>query len=323
MILPRLRFLPWFAAFALAMNPAPAEVVDGVAAVVNDDIITFSDVKGMVGQTEDSLAKAYPIGSPDLADKIREARKAALEQLIERRLIIQQFVGRGGKVPDNVVEEDIQSIIDEQYGRDRSVFIRTLEALGMNLETFKERVREKIIVRYMQQHEVSNEIIVSPYKIEKFYREHMDEFKEGEKVKLRMLYIKKGDDPDEVVGARSLVQEILLKLSTGSDFASLAAVYSEGAEKKQGGDLGFIAREELRAELRDAAFSLKAGQVSKVIETKDGFYILMAEEKKIAKVTTLEEARDIIEGLLIRQDRERLQKRWIASLKRKAYIRMY
>lgn len=318
-----LRLLPWLAVLALAAAPAFAEVVDGVAAVVNDDIITFSDVKGMVGQTEESLAKAYPIGSPELADKIREARKAALEQLIERRLIIQQFNGRGGKVPDSVVEEDIQSTIDEQYGRDRGVFIRTLEALGMNLETFKERVREKIIVRYMQQHEVSNEIIISPYKIEKFYREHMDDFKEGEKIKLRMLYIKKGGDADEISGARSLAQEILLKLSTGSDFASLAAVYSEGAEKNQGGDLGFVGRDTLREELRDVAFSLKAGQVSKVIETKDGFYILMVEEKKQAKVTTLEEGRDVIEGLLIRQERERLQKRWVATLKRKAYIRMY
>lgn len=318
-----LRFLSWLAALAFAVAAPSAEVVDGVAAVVNEDIITFSDVKDLMGRTEESLAKAYPRGSPELAEKIREARKAALDQLIERRLIIQQFNGRGGKVPDSVIEEDIQSIIDEQYGRDRGVFIRTLEALGMNLETFKERVREKIIVRYMQQHEVSNEIMISPFKIEKFYREHINEFKEGERIKLRMLYIKKGEDRDEVAGARSLAQEILLKLSTGADFASLAAVYSEGAEKSQGGDLGFIGREDLREELRDPAFSLKPGQVSKVIETSDGFYILMVEEKKEAKVTTIEEARDTIEGLLIRQERERLQKRWIASLKRKAYIRLY
>ncbi len=299
------------------------EVVDGVAAVVNDDIITFTDVKNVVGQTEDSLRKTYPPGDPELANKLREARKAALDQLIERRLIIQQFNTRGGKVPDNVVEEDIQNIIDEQYGRDRSVFIKTIEALGMNLETFKERVREKIIVRYMQQHEVSNEILISPYKIEKYYREHPEEFHEGEKVSLRMLYIKKGHEADDVEGARSLAQEILVKLSTGSDFADMAAVYSEGGEKKQGGDLGFIGRDALREELRDVAFSLNSGQISKVIATKDGFYILKVGEKKPDKVTTIEEARDLIERLLIQQERERLQKRWLQSLKRKAYIRMY
>ncbi|MCC7518412.1 MAG: peptidyl-prolyl cis-trans isomerase [Verrucomicrobiae bacterium] len=322
MIPQAFRLLPWFAAVVLVAASATAEVVDGVAAVVNEDIITFSDVKDMVGQSEESLAKAL-VGSPELPEKIREARKAALDQLIERRLIIQQFNARGGKVPDSVIEEDIQSIIDEQYGRDRGVFIRTLEALGMNLETFKERVKEKIIVRYMQNHEVSNEILISPYKIEKYYREHLDAFKEGEKIKLRMLYIKKSDDPEEIAGARSLAQEILLKLSTGSDFASLAAVYSEGSEKSRGGDLGFIGRSELDKELQDAAFSLKPGQISKVIETKDNLYILMVEEKISAKVTSLEEARDTIEGLLVRQERERLQKRWIASLKRKAYIRTY
>ncbi len=155
-------------------------------------------------------------------------------------------------MPDNLIEEEIEQTIEEQYGRDRSVFIKTLEALGLNLETYKERIREKIIVRYMQQSEVSNEIIISPYKIEKYYADHPDEFHEGEKVKVRMIYIKKGDTPEEAAGAKSLIQEILLKLTTG-----------------------------------------------------------------------LEESRDLIERLLISEERSRLQKRWLASLRQKAYIRMY
>ncbi|MBI4026097.1 MAG: peptidylprolyl isomerase [Verrucomicrobia bacterium] len=301
---------------------AKSDLVDGIAAVVNGDIITFTDVKNMVSQTEDALRKTY-MNDPVLVDKLKDARKDALEQLIERRLIIQQFQARGGKVPDEIVEEDIRSIIDEQYGRDRSVFIKTLEALGLNLETYKERVRDKIIVRYMQQHEVSNEIIISPYKIEKYYTENTEEFKEGEKVKLRMLFIKKGPSPEETDGARSLAQEILIKLSTGSEFASLAVVYSDSPEGKNGGLLGMVNRDALREELRDVAFSLNQGQISKVIETKDGFYILQVEEKKPSKVMTLDEARDMIEQKLIQQEREQLQKRWLQSLKRKAYIRMY
>jgi len=248
-----------------------ADLVDGIAAVVNQDIITFTDLKNMVGQTEDSLRKAYPPDDPQLAEKITQARKEALDQLIERRLIIQQFNTKGGKVPDNLIEEEIDQTIEEQYGRDRSVFIKTLEALGLNLETYKERIREKIIVRYMQQSEISNEIIISPYKIEKYYADHPDEFHEGEKVKVRMIYIKKGDTPEEAAGAKSLIQEILLKLTTGSEFASLASVYSEGSEKEQGGDLGFVGRDSLRKELADAAFALDAGQLSRVIETNDGF----------------------------------------------------
>src|SRR5438477_2550296 len=105
-----------------------------------------------------------------------------------------------------MIDEEIDLIIEDQYGRDRSVFIKTLEALGLNLETYKERIRDKIIVRYMQQTEISNEIIISPYKIEKYYEEHPDEFHEGEKVKLRVIYIKKGATDEEAAGAKSLVQ---------------------------------------------------------------------------------------------------------------------
>ena len=178
------------------------ELLDGIAAVVNDDIITFSDVKNMVGQTEDALKKAYPPTDPTLLEKLRETRREALDQLIERRLIIQQFNGRGGKVPDAMIEEEIQSVIDEQYDRDRSLFIKTLEALGLNLEAFKERIRNKIIVRYMQNNEVNNEVIISPYKIEKYYAEHPEEFKEGERSGCGDLH-QKGKSKEEADGAQS------------------------------------------------------------------------------------------------------------------------
>jgi parvulin-like peptidyl-prolyl isomerase len=84
-----------------------------------------------------------------------------------------------------------------------------------------------------------------------------------------------------------------------------------------------VGRDSLRKELADVVFAMNAGQMSKVVETADGFYIVRVDEKKPEKVTTMDEARDIIERLLMQQNREKLQRRWIQSLKRKAYIRMY
>jgi peptidyl-prolyl cis-trans isomerase SurA len=301
-----------------------AELVDGIAAVVNDKIITFTDLRNMLGPTEETLRKSYSPNDPLLMDRIKSARQEALDQLIERQLILQQFNERGGKIPDNYIEEEIKNVIQEQYGGDRSIFIKTIEALGMNLEAYKERMRDKIIVRYMQNHEIGNDnILISPYKIEKYYKEHQEEFKEGAMVKLRMVYIKKGDKQEEVEGARSLAQELLLKLTTGSDFKSIASVYSEGSEKNKGGELGFVAKETLREELREPAFSLMQDQISPVIETKDGFYILQVQEKKPVKIISTVEAREIIEQKLIRQEREQLQKKWVQALRRKAYIRLY
>jgi len=305
----------------LALLPGTwAQLKDGIAALVNDDVITFSDVQNALGNTEQELSQSYR--GNELIEKIRDARKDALEQLIERRLIIQDFRKRGGVIPEEIIEDEIRVIIDEHYGRDRAVFIKTLEALGMSLETFKDRISDKVIVRYMQSKEISGEqIFVSPYKIEQYYKEHVQDFSEGEKVKLRMIYIKKvaGEEKDQ----KKMAQEILTKLNTGTDFATLASIYSEDSKNDEGGDYGFIGRDTLRKELTDVAFNLKIGHFSPVVETDDGFYIMQVVEKKDSKVTSLSDARDLIERLLMTEERKRLQEDWIRKLKRRAYIRTY
>jgi parvulin-like peptidyl-prolyl isomerase len=308
---------------SLALLPsfgARAQLRDGIAALVNDDVITFSDVQNSLGDTEQELAQSYR--GDELQDKIRDTRKDALDQLIERRLIIQDFKKRGGAIPQNVVEDEIQVIIDEHYGKDRSLFIKTLEALGLSLETFKDRISDKVIVRYMQAKEVSSEqIIISPYKIEQYYKNHIKDFSEGEKVKLLMIYIKKvtGEEKDQ----KKMAHEILSKLNTGGDFATLASIYSEDSKNDEGGDYGFIGRDTLRKELTDVAFNMKVGHTSPVIETDDGFYIMQVLEKKDEKISSLADARDLIERLLITEEKKRLQDEWIKRLRRRAYIRTY
>lgn len=309
--------------FIFAVLGVKAELVDGIAAVVNEDIITYTDVKNLIGNRIESLKKMYSSNDPKLIEQIEQTQKEALEELIERRLIIQEFNTKGGHIPENYLEEDIQRIIDEQYGRDRSVFIKTIEAHGLNLEAYKDQIRDKLIVGYMRRSEIGDEIIISPYKIEKFYQDHLKDFKEGEKVKLRMIYVKKTGDEAEVKGSHDLVKELLLKLTTGSDFSSLATVYSEGVERKDGGDMGFVSKKDLREEIREQAFKMDLGQISPIIETSDAFYILKVDEKKSASTATLEEAREVIERLLIQEEKERLSKRWLQSLKRRAYIKMH
>jgi peptidyl-prolyl cis-trans isomerase SurA len=314
----------WVAGLCLvAALGVKAELVDGIAAVVNEDIITYTDVKNLIGNRIDSLKKMYSSGDPKLLEQIQQTQKEALDELVERRLIIQEFNTKGGHIPETYLEEEIQRIIDEQYGRDRSVFIKTLEAHGLNLEAYKDQIRDKLIVGYMRRSEIGDEIIISPYKIEKFYQDHLKDFKEGEKVKLHIIYVRKGDTEDEIKDNRATATEILLKLTTGSDFGMMASVYSEGAEKKQNGDMGFVDKSTLREELREPAFKLEAGQLSPLIETKDGFYILRVDEKKAATTATLEEARELVERLLVQEEKERLSKRWLQSLRRSAYIKMY
>ena len=138
-----------------------AEIIAGVAAIVNNDVITISQVRELVGARERALREGYQ--GPDLADRIKEMRLAALKDLVDRQLIIQEFQKmqeKGANIPDHVIDDRIQGIIRQEFGGDRAAFIRTLQAQGYTLTRFKEIEKEKIIVQAMRQAKLNDNFVV-------------------------------------------------------------------------------------------------------------------------------------------------------------------
>ena len=380
-----------FAVLAVAMlvftgaSPA-AEIVDGVAAIVNDKVITYSQVRGFVQPVAQQLRRNF--SGQDLVDQVRKAEMDALNQLIERALIIQEFNEKGYKIPETTIEQQINDIISSDYGGNRAAFVKTLEAENLTLSQYRDQVRERVIIQAMRGHKTQQTIVVSPYKMEKYYSENLDQYKVGEQIKLRMIFIKRGEPvpatsvaeqspptssnqlsqtnsettaatstttvltaseaattngtttafatetntpmvakepatPAPVDLQRRLADEILAKLNAGDSFESMARVYSEGKEAKEGGDWGWIGKDVLRKELNEIAFSLKAGQHSSVIETAEGYYILQVEDVKTAHTVALAEVRDDIEKILLQQQRARMQEEWVKDLRAKAYIHLF
>jgi parvulin-like peptidyl-prolyl isomerase len=113
------------------------------------------------------------------------------------------------------------------------------------------------------------------------------------------------------------------KLDQKVPFDELARVYSHGSQAQEGGDWGWVQRPTLREELRNVAFSLDAGQHSRVIETASAVYVMMVEEKKIAYTKSLSETRDEIEAILKAEETKRLRKQWIDQLKKTSFIRFF
>jgi len=306
-------------------------VVDGVAAVVNNKVITFSQVRKEVDPTEAQYRQLY--SGMELVEKVKEARLSALKALIERELIIQEFSTAGYFIPDNVVEDRMKKIVDDQFGGDRATLIRTLQAQGVSIANFKEDLRNKIIVQAMRQRNVSSAVLVSPYQIEQYYQDNVRQFVRADEIKLRDIFLRNGlfkekrtdksGKETEVDPQRLIIEEILKKIRTGSDFASLARGYSEGSQKNEGGDLGWVSESSLRPELAKVAFKLRPGQNSGVVQTEDGYHILLVEEVKKATVMPLGDVRDRIESTLLQQERERLQQEWLDSLRSKAFIKMF
>jgi parvulin-like peptidyl-prolyl isomerase len=366
-----MRILAWILLSVAALClPASAEraLRNGIAAIVNDSIITYQEVEDNTAQFIDLLRRTY-YNQPDVfQQKAFETHSDALEQLVETQLILYDFKNAGGKVPESLINDELKRIIQEKFG-DRVRFINTLKAQGVTLESFKQRLQDKKVVQYMTEKNIRGAVLISPQKIERYYATNLTHFKLGDQVKLRMIVLNR---PSTALAEdiRHLAEEILIKINEGASFSEMAAVYSEGSQRREGGDWGWVEASVLNKGLADVAFALKPGQNSGVIALaredndtywiyqydKNGqvtsgrkytdkgglveekkfesaanatllqprdFYLMLVEDKRIARTKALPEVRDEIEKTLVVQERSRLHKKWIERLKAKSFVRYF
>jgi peptidyl-prolyl cis-trans isomerase SurA len=303
-----------------AQNVEP-EVVDGVAAVVNGDVITYSQVRSLVGPREKLLRAQY--SGEELVKRIKEAREAALQDLIDRQLIIQAFKKENFQVPDHFIEDRMHDIIRTDFGGDRNTFIKTLEAQNYTMGEFKKMETEKMIVQAMRARNIKFDLIASPVKVEEYYKTHRDEFTSKEQIKLRLIMVPSHASDGEAAAQRAMAEEIFTKLVNGAEFERMAQLYSEDSTRENGGDWGWVERKTLAGPLEKAAFALEPGKISNIIEFSGNYYILKVEDKHGGETRSLEQARTDIEKKLMHDEAQRLQERWIASLRSKAYIKTF
>lgn len=298
-------------------------LVDGVAAVVNSNVITFGQVRELLMFRQRSLAEMYE--GAELQEKMKESQDAALKDLVDRQLIIDYFNSEGFKIPPYVVEDRISTIIREEFGGDRQAFVRTLRAQGFSLGRFREIERDKIIVQAMRQRAVRSDFVVSPDKIAEYYRKNIAQYSTPAEIKLGMIVLRPefdgSDNPVET--KRAMAAEIREKLAAGADFAGMAQMYSDDSTADFGGDWGWIDDRTLTGSLNEIAFKLEPGTLSEVVQVGDTFYIMLVEAKKPAVLQPLSEVRDEIAQKLIEEERIRMQDRWIDTLREKAYVKIY
>ena len=303
---------------ALAAEP---EVIDGVAAVVNDDVITFSQVRVLSAPKERLLRSQYQ--GQELVVKVKEARAAALKDLIDRQLIIQAFKKESYQIPDFFLNQRVHEIINENFGGDRNTFIKTLQAQNYTLGEFKKLETDKMVVQAMRQKNVNErlrKIVVSPNKIQDYYQKHRDEFTSKEQIKLRMIMVPARTDQ---TSQKAMAEEILGELVKGAEFERMAQIYSEDSTRDLGGDWGWVDRGTLAPPLEKIAFNLHAGKISNIIELSGNYYILKVEDKRGGVTRSFAEAREEIEKKLLQDEAQAIQEQWLASLRQKAFIKTF
>jgi len=304
---------------AAGLRPAHAGLVNAIQAVVHDTVITRQDVQEMTLPAVKELERQYRGQNDVINKKLAKAEQDNLEQLTERQLILHEFQTAGYSLPESLLDEMVQERIRSRYG-DRRTMAKTLQSEGVTIDKFRERLREQFIVEAMRSKNISQEIIISPQKIENFYAAHHEDFKMDDQVKLRIMVIGRTTDPNGPQPAR-MAEEILIKLKEGAPFDELSALYSQKSQKSPTGE--WYETSQLRKELAQAVAGLKPGEYSRVVEFPDAWYIAKVEEVKPEHYKPLSEVRDEVEKTMVTQERARLEKQWVEKLRKKTFVRYF
>ena len=301
---------------------------DGIVAIVEDKIITVDDIRRDIGPLVPTLQKEAR-NEKEFNDKIEALQDDIIQNRIDRVLIVKEFnKPKDGdeknkrQVPASIIDNQIAEIQITQFDGDRSKFLAYLRSRGLTLREFRKEQEEDIIYNYMRQQQHKSQSVVSPVKVETYYKENKDRFYQEDSALLRVIQFTRGSADNDAM-LRAKAQAVLAKFHAGDSFGELARQFSQDTRRNKGGDWGWTKRSDMRKEFSDVLFNLKKGEVSEPILTPEGSFLLYVEDRKFAGIQSLDEVRDEIERILAQQMTRQSQERWLERLRRNGYVKTF
>ena len=302
-----------------ATNSVERMRVDGVAAYVNEHVITLSDVMVLIEPVRRQLIQNYR--GEALQERLAEAFDNALESLVERFLVLDAYEEQGGQIPDWVVDQRAEEMIDEMFDGKREALLRALQAEKMTYEEWRETIERQMIVQSMRSANVDQYIEIPPGRVRAFYERNAERFQTPAQVHVRMIVLTPEQEA-QVAERKQRAEQLVERLRKGGDFGVLARQFSGGSHAEDGGDWGWIdPARELRSELAQRVQATATGQVSDPVRIADNYYIVNVNGRREAAVAPLSEVYSDIERELRQEAIEAGYKRWIDRLKQNAYVK--
>jgi len=336
---------------ALACLPAlaAAQVVEEIIARVNNQIVTRSEF----GRSKDQLKEEVKQQDPNNADKLYADReKDVLRDLIDQQLLIEK-----GKDLGVSADTDLIKRLDQMR---KDMKLESLEDLekeatkqGISWEDFKQNMKNQIITQKVIAEQVGSHLSISKEEEQQFYDAHKNEMEQPEAIRLSEILVApkvvnppaaapapadanppaSGATPqaaDEaafqaaqaaaLAAAEAKANDLLKQIRDGASFESVAKKSSDGPSAADGGALGVFKRGQLAKELEDKTFAMKAGDVTEVIRTKQGYVILKVDDHQMAGVPAMKEAMPRIQDALYYQKLQPSLRAYLTKLREEAYI---
>jgi peptidyl-prolyl cis-trans isomerase SurA len=301
---------------AAVLGPAQ-QVVEEIVAVVNDEILTLSEVRREY-EMRIEAARAQLQGE-ELEKYMEQVKSQLLEAMITDMLLLQLAKESNFNVADQV-RMTIDSVKKQNNLESDDELRRALASQGLEWDSWVKQIEQTSLQQAVIFSEVNRSIVLDDAETVDYFKKHPDEFVEPAEYSLRAVYLKTLDVPVSEIEIKK--KEIDAKVAAGEDFTVLAGTYCDEPLKEVKGDLGKIQQGHLDPTLQRAVENLKKGESSAWVETKNGWYLLKMEDKKDRRLPTFEEAKKTIEEKLFTQKQGIKMEEFVRDLKKRSYIKI-
>jgi peptidyl-prolyl cis-trans isomerase SurA len=290
---------------------AKEEIVDRIVAIVNNDIITLSQLEKETRPYRERIA-ATDRSRADKEQMIQSLEQDILDKLIDRTLTRQE----AARYQISVSDADVLTAMEnfkQTNNMDQEGLEKGLEAEGITLAQYQERIREDILQSMLINRAVRSKVVITREDIAAHYEKNADAFQGEKKYHLRNILM------DTKQGIQEVVSQLEKKHLT---FAEAARQYSMASNADEGGDLGMFDVDNFSEIIQDAVLPLEKGEFSRVIQTGPRYQVIYVEDIQATGGKTLEQAADEIQDILYREQVEQKFADWITSLKKNAHIKI-
>ena len=311
---------------------APKEgVVNRIAATVNGRPITSSEVRARLAPYLRELMMLYPRQGPRFNSELVAAKKAVLNDLIDRELVLCEFETKGFVIKEDQVEDEINRRILMMFNGNRSEFLDSLRKSGMNYTEYRESVKKEITVSAMRGMRYERGIPPTPDEIAEEYEKTSSEYRDimKDSISYSKIFIPAMDPNDPMVTPEDcykLAVRVREELDNGKiSFAAAARKYSRDAHAADGGKWPSLRRDELAVEFANVVFAAKPGQLVGPLLDPAGFTIVKVHSKNLAAAPALTspEIKQKVDDAVRRKKSEHRYRQWVDRLRGKAVIRTF
>jgi parvulin-like peptidyl-prolyl isomerase len=293
---------------------ARAEVLERILAVVNDEIISEQDLQLIMAPVISQYRTIYT--GAEFEEKVKQARQEFLNKVIEEKLVLSEAKRKQVIVKDEEVEELMADMRNKFPSRE--FFQKAISEQGLSEKKLTNRIHDQLMTQKLVAYEVKSKVSVSPGEVSDYYKAHPQEFTQDDRIKLLHILIRIGARSEDE--AKTFADSIYARLQAGGSFSELAKQYSEGAEAKEGGEMGWIERGQLLGEIDDKVFNLEKDQFTQPIKSSLGFHIFKVVDTQKFAVKPLAEVRDQIQDVIFKEKLKVRLDQWIKDLRKNAYI---